>query len=123
MRGIPLGLHQLWHQKLRMLAATLGITFAVVLIFMQLEFREALYSSAVRYHTSLDYDLAMLSPKTDFLLVSKQFSRNRLYQVLGFEEVESVTPVYLGMAVWRHPVEPQRSRSIFVLGFDPVLVA
>lgn len=120
MRGIPLGLHQLWHQKLRMLAATLGITFAVVLIFMQLEFREALYSSAVRYHTSLDYDLAMLSPKTDFLLVSKQFSRNRLYQVLGFEEVESVTPVYLGMAVWRHPVEPQRSRSIFVLGFDPV---
>ena len=118
--GIPLGLHQLWHQKLRMLAATLGITFAVVLIFMQLEFREALYSSAVRYHTSLEYDLAMLSPKTDFLLVSKQFSRNRLYQVLGFEEVESVTPVYLGMAVWRHPVEPQRSRSIFVLGFDPV---
>jgi putative ABC transport system permease protein len=119
-RGIVLGLHQLWHQKLRMLAATLGITFAVVLIFMQLEFREALYTSAVRYHTSLEYDLAMLSPKTDFLLVSKQFPRNRLYQVLGFDEVESVTPVYLGMAVWRHPVEPQRSRSIFAMGFDPI---
>jgi putative ABC transport system permease protein len=119
-RSIPLGLHQLWHQKLRMLAAILGITFAVVLIFMQLEFREALNTSSVRYHTSLEYDLAMLSPKTDFLLVSKQFPRNRLYQVLGFDAVESVTPVYLGMAVWRNPVEPQRSRSIFVMGFDPI---
>jgi putative ABC transport system permease protein len=119
-RSIPLGLHQLWHQKLRMLAATLGITFAVVLIFMQLELRQALHSSSVRYHTSLEYDLAMISPKSDFLLVSKQYPRNRLYQVLGFNEVASVTPVYLGMAVWRHPVEPQRSRSIFVIGFDPI---
>lgn len=120
MRSIPLGLHQLWHQKMRMLAATLGITFAVVLLFMQFELRQALNASSVRYHESLDYDLVMLSPKSDFLLVSKQFPRNRLYQVLGFDEVESVTPVYLGMAIWRHPLEPQRSRTIFVLGFDPI---
>ena len=118
--SIPLGLHQLWHQKLRMLAATLGITFAVVLIFVQLEFREALYASAVRYHDGMDYDLVMLSPKTDFLLVSQQFPRNRLYQAQGFEDVASVTPVYLGMAVWRHPSDPKRSRSIFVIGFDPI---
>lgn len=119
-RSIPLGLYQLWHQKLRMLAATLGITFAVVLIFMQVELRQALNTSSVRYHSAFDYDLAMLSPKTDFLLVSKQFPRSRLYQVQGFDQVVSVTPVYLGMAIWRHPVEPQRSRSIFVLGFDPI---
>ncbi len=117
--GIPLGLHQLWHQKLRMLAATLGITFAVVLIFMQIELRQALNISSVRYHDALEYDLAMLSPKTDFLLVSKQFPRNRLYQVQGFDQVRSVTPIYLGMALWRHPLEPQRSRSIFAMGFDP----
>ena len=118
--SIPLGLHQLWHQKLRMLAATMGITFAVVLIFVQLEFREALYASAVRYHDGMDYDLVMLSPKTDFLLVSQQFPRNRLYQAQGFDEVLSVTPVYMGMAVWRHPTDPKRSRSIFVMGFDPI---
>ncbi len=120
LRTIPLGLHQLWHQKLRMLAATLGITFAVILIFVQLEFREALYASAVRYHDGMDYDLVMLSPKTDFLLVSQQFPRNRLYQAQGFDDVESVTPVYLSMAVWRHPTDPKRSRSIFVMGFDPI---
>ncbi len=120
LRTIPLGLHQLWHQKLRMLAATLGITFAVILIFVQLEFREALYASAVRYHDAMDYDLVMLSPKTDFMLLSQQFPRNRLYQAQGFDEVESVTPVYLSMAVWRHPTDPKRSRSIFVMGFDPI---
>jgi putative ABC transport system permease protein len=118
--SIPLGWLQLQHQKLRMLAATLGITFAVVLIFVQLEFREALFASAIRYHDGMQYDLVMLSPKTDFLLVSQQFPRNRLYQAQGFDFVESVTPVYLGMAVWRHPTDPRRSRSIFAMGFDPV---
>lgn len=118
--SIPLGWLQLQHQKLRMLAATLGITFAVVLIFVQLEFREALFASAIRYHDGMQYDLVMLSPKTDFLLVSQQFPRNRLYQAQGFDFVESVSPVYLGMAVWRHPTDPRRSRSIFAMGFDPV---
>ena len=42
---IPLGWMQLWHQKLRLVAAISGITFAVILIFVQLEFREALFVS------------------------------------------------------------------------------
>jgi putative ABC transport system permease protein len=96
-RSIPLGLHQLWHQKLRMLAAILGITFALVLIFVQLEFREALYASAVRYHDGMDHELVTLSPRTDFLLVSQAFPRNRLYQVQGFDAVAAVTPVYFGV--------------------------
>jgi len=120
LRSIPLGLHQLWHQKLRMVAATLGITFAVIMIFMQLEFQEALYASAVRYHEAIDYDLVMLNPKTTYLLAAQQFPRNRLFQVQGIEGVESVTPVYLGLAKWRHPTQPLQSRNIFVMGFDPV---
>ena len=64
--SIPLGWLQLKHQKLRLFAAITGIMFAVILIFVQLEFREALSVSAVRYHSIFDYDLAMLSPKTDF---------------------------------------------------------
>ena len=88
--SIPLGWLQLKAQKLRLVAAIIGITFAVILIFVQLEFREALFVSAVRYHTAMDYDLAMLSPKTDFMVSSKQFPRTRLYQVLGFDGVESI---------------------------------
>ena len=117
--SIPLGWLQLKAQKLRLVAAMMGITFAVILIFVQLEFREALFVSAVRYHTAMDYDLAMLSPKTDFMVSSKQFPRARLYQTLGFEGVESATAVYMRLVSWRNPVDPSNARNILAIGFDP----
>ncbi len=117
--SIPLGWLQLKAQKLRLVAAIMGITFAVILIFVQLEFREALFVSAVRYHTAMDYDLAMLSPKTDFMVSSKQFPRARLYQTLGFDGVESATAVYMRLVSWRNPVDPSNARNILAIGFDP----
>ncbi|HSM29936.1 MAG TPA: hypothetical protein VK854_04480, partial [Woeseiaceae bacterium] len=117
--SIPLGWLQLKAQKLRLVAAIMGIAFAVILIFVQLEFREALFVSAVRYHTAMDYDLAMLSPKTDYMISSKQFPRARLYQVLGFDGVQSATAVYMRQVSWRNPVDPSNARNIFVMGFDP----
>ena len=117
--AVPLGWLQLKAQKLRLVAAVTGIAFAVILIFVQLEFREALFVSAVRYHTAMDYDLAMLSPKTDFMVSSKQFPRGRLYQVLGFDGVESVTAVYMRLVSWRNPADPSNARNILAIGFDP----
>ena len=116
---IPLGWMQLRHQKLRLVAAISGITFAVILIFVQLEFREALFVSAVRYHTAMDYDLVMLSPKTDFLVYPEPFARGRLYQTLGFEGVASVSPVYMRLVSWRNPVDRSNARNILAIGFDP----
>ena len=117
--SIPLGWLQLKAQKLRLVAAITGIAFAVILIFVQLEFREALFVSAVRYHDALDYDLAMLSPKTDFMVSSKQFPRARLYQTLGIEGVESATAVYMRLVSWRNPVDPSNARNILAIGVDP----
>lgn len=119
LRSIPLGWLQLKAQKLRLVAAVTGITFAVILIFVQLEFREALFVSAVRYHTALEYDLVILSPKTDFLVSSKQFPRARLYQTLGVEGVQSATAVYMRLVSWRNPVDPSNARNILAIGFDP----
>ena len=62
--SIPVAWLQLWHEKLRLAIALLGVGFAVVLILMQLGFQEALFVSAARYHSNLAYDLAMVSPKT-----------------------------------------------------------
>lgn len=116
---IPLGWLQLRHQPLRLLSAIIGISFAVILIFVQLEFREAIFVSAVRYHTAMDYDLVMISPKTDYLVAARQFPRNRLYQVQGFEGVSSVSPVYISRGSWRNPVNRATTRTIFVVAFDP----
>ena len=119
MGRVPIAWLQLKREKLRLLAAIAGVTFGVVLIFVQLGFQEAMFASSVRYHETLGYDIAIVSPKTDFIVKPVSFARNRLQQVAGFPGVARVTPVYLGQAVWRNPFLPMQTRSIFVVGFDP----
>jgi putative ABC transport system permease protein len=91
----------------------------VVLVCMQLGFQDALFRSAVRYHTKLRYDLALVSPKTDFIVRPQGFSRRRLHQVRGVPGVAGVTELYLGLGRWKNPASPAQARSIFVVGFDP----
>lgn len=110
---------QISHQRLRLLAAILGVAFAVMLIFVQLGFQRALYDSSVRWHTALGYDLALISPKATYIVNPPGFPRNRLFQAAGFTGVESVTPVYINIATWRNPNNPLVTRNIFVMGFDP----
>ena len=110
---------QISFQKLRLMAAVLGVAFAVILVFVQLGFQQALYDSAVRWHTALGYDLALISPKATYIVNPPGFPRNRLYQTLGFPGVASVTPVYIGIGDWRNPENPLQTRNIYVMGFDP----
>lgn len=118
-RPLPLAWLQLTRERLRLTVAVAGVAFAVVLILMQLGFREALFESAVRYHQAFSYDLALVSPKTAFIVQPQSFARRRLYQTLGFEGVADVTPVYLGQQVWKNPDDPTETRLIFVVGVDP----
>jgi putative ABC transport system permease protein len=115
---IALGWMQLKHQKLRLLVAVLGISFAVVLILMQVGFREALFQSAVRYHQRFDFDVAIFGAESTFIVRPQSFSKRRLYQALGMDGVESVSPVYIAPANWKNPYNHQ-VRSILTLGVDP----
>lgn len=117
--AIPIAWLQLKREKLRLLVALSGTSFAVILIFMQLGFQDALFSSSVRYHGNLDYDIAIISPKMDFIVQPETFPRRRVVQALGVEGVESVSSVYLGIGRWRNPEKPTETRSIYVVGFDP----
>jgi len=117
--AIPIAWLQLWAEKLRLLIALLGVAFAVVLIFMQLGFQEAMFGSSVRWHRSLEYDIAMISPKMDFIVQPEAFPRRRLVQALSVAGVESVSSLYLGQGRWRNPEAPEETRNIFVVGFDP----
>ena len=92
---VPLAWRQLSAQPRRMLVAVAGAAFAVVLMFMQLGFREAMLSTAVRYHDRLDYELVLQSPKTIFIGLTYVFPERRLLQALAVEGVAAVTPVYL----------------------------
>ena len=115
---IPLAWLQLTREPSRLLSAVAGVAFAVLLVFMQFGFSDALYASAVRLHASLNGELFLISPKTLNLVRTTPFSRRRLYQVRAFEGVESVSPVYASLASWQSPYDSS-SRSIFVVGVNP----
>ncbi|MDJ0844087.1 ABC transporter permease DevC [Crocosphaera sp.] len=114
----PLAWLQLTHEKTRLLVALAGITFADVLMFMQLGFRDALFDSSVKLHQSLDGDIFMLNSKTDTLTGIRSFSQRRLYETLGVDQIENVTPVYIGVSTWKNPVA-RKTRNILNVGLNP----
>ena len=117
-RKIPLSWLQLTREKTRLLVALTGIGFANILMFVQLGLRDALFDSAVRLYASLQGDIFLISPDSVSLISMEQFSERRLYQVIGFKGVESVSPLYLDFARWKNP-QTRKTRNIFVIGFNP----
>jgi putative ABC transport system permease protein len=117
-KKIPLAWLQLSHEKVRLLVAIAGISFADILMFMQLGFRDALFDSAVKFHTNVSGDIFLISPQSTALIAMKSFPRRRLYQSLAFKDVDSVTPIYLGFGIWKNP-ENKSTRQIMIIGFNP----
>lgn len=116
--AIPLAWLQLKRERVRLLIALAGIGFAVILMFMQLGFRDALYASAVRLHLAFKTDVVLVSPQSTAIIAMQSFPRRRLYQTLGFAGVQSVSPVYLDFALWKNP-ETLGTRGILVVGLNP----
>ena len=114
----PIAWLQLIRNKFRSLVAVAGIAFIVILMFMQLGFQDALYSSATQVHQSLQGDLFLVSSQYKALTATQSFSRTRLYQALGFKGVESVNPIYLGFAKLKNS-DTGEKYSIYVMGFEP----
>ncbi|MBH8562827.1 FtsX-like permease family protein [Nostoc sp. CENA67] len=117
-RKTPLAWRQLMKEKTRLAVAVAGITFADMLMFIQLGFQSALFDASVKPHRSLQADLVLINPQFQTLFAVKSFSRERLYQALGYEGVQSVTSLYIGSGQWRNPIT-RLDRTILVWGIDP----
>jgi putative ABC transport system permease protein len=115
---IPLAWLQLSREKIRLLIAIAGISFADILMFMQLGFKSALLNSAVRVHEQIKGDVFLLNPQSDALIAMKSFSSRRLYEALAVEGVESINHLHIGFGIWKNP-ENQSTRQIMVIGFNP----
>ncbi len=117
-RRTSLGWLQLSHDKGRMLVAVAGIAFADVLMFMQLGFQNALYTSNTRLHQTLQTDLVLIHPQARNLINLSSFPRRRLYQAMNVPGVKSAEPLYVKIANWKNP-ETRRETSLMVVGFNP----
>jgi putative ABC transport system permease protein len=117
-RKTPLAWRQLMKEKTRLAVAVAGITFADMLMFIQLGFESALFDAAVKPHRNLQADLVLINPQFQTLFSVKNFSRERLYQTLGYDGVKSVNSVYINTGEWRNP-ETRLDRAILIWGIDP----
>ena len=117
-RRIPLSWMLLTRQPVRLLVALAGISFAGILMFMQLGFRDGLFDASVTVHRLFDADLVLISPRSASSVRMAGFPRRRLIQTLADPSVEGVTPVHWGLMLLRNP-ETRRNRAILALGFNP----
>ncbi len=117
-RRIPLAWLLLTRQPVRLAVALAGISFAGILMFMQLGFRDALFDASVTVHKMFNTDLVLMSPRTKSSISMAGFPRRRLVQTLADPEVQGISPVHWNLLLWRNP-ETRGTRSILTLGFEP----
>jgi putative ABC transport system permease protein len=105
-------------QPARLAVALAGISFAGILMFMQLGFRDGLFDASVTLHKLFDADLVMISPRTMSSIAMAGFPRRRLVQAMADSDVIGTSPVHWNQLLWRNP-QTRTTRSILTLGFEP----
>ena len=114
----PLAWRNVVHSRWRSFAALCGISFAIVLIFMQLGFYASAKRSATMLFGAMDFDLLLVSPEYLFVARTGTFPLNRLEEMRAIPGVESVAPVWQSFGEWRTP-ETRLRWGVLMLGVDP----
>jgi putative ABC transport system permease protein len=109
---------QLRKEQTKLLVAIAGISFADVLMFLQMGFQGALFNSAVEFHNSLNGEIVMTSARSRALISLDRFTQRRLYQAAGVTGVASVSPIYLDAIQWRNPYNKE-TWNIYAIGINP----
>lgn len=122
---VPLPWLNLTHDKGRLLFRVLGTAFAVLLLFVQLGFWDALREAPVRLIRQFNGPLIIVSQAHYALNVKEPFPRRCLAQARAVAGVEQVFPVYFEhpAALWKDTSVPEGKRSasqpIRVIAFSP----
>ncbi|QEG35247.1 FtsX-like permease family protein [Bythopirellula goksoeyrii] len=99
----PLAWKNLVHNKVRTTIGVAGVSFAVILIFMQLGFLGGIIHTATQIYDALEFDLMLRSPAYLHLTEARSFPRSRVFQAASLPEVEHAQPFYLGLSEWQAP--------------------
>jgi putative ABC transport system permease protein len=110
------------HAPTRTAVGVLAITFAVVLVLLQLGFLGSVDAAAILLYDQLDFDLVLVS--SQYLVVNQAgvFPSARLYEAQSVPGVAGVRPLYFSYQLWRNPDADSTQRplrTIMVIGFRP----
>ena len=116
----PLAWKNLTYDLRRLALAVGGVGFAVLLMCMELSFREALFDSTLALIRKLDGELIITSKAKYTLIVREPFARRRLFQALGCEGVASAggLEIETQLSLLKN-LSTGEDQPIRVLAFDP----
>lgn len=114
---LPIGWLQLVHNRTRLLAAVAGVTFANVLIFMQLGFMGALVGSIGLPYAQFNADLMISASDMNTLADGSPIPRQRMFEALGVDGVAMAAPLYYGKIEWKQ--DDGTIRTLDTFGIDP----
>jgi putative ABC transport system permease protein len=128
---VPLAWRNLTHDKRRFLVSTTGIALAVLLVFVELGFWNALLDASVALVRQFNGELIVVSKARYTMAIREPFSIHRLAQARGVTGVRDVFPIYIEdrLSLWkdpecgragRHNPDEPSSRPIRVIAFNPL---
>ena len=100
----------------KLLLASSGIGFAVVLMFMQIGFLNGLFDSTVQILRLLDADLVIMSPARYTVPSEQRFSYGLLQRARAATNVARVHPLYIDRSMSEIRVIGHVSRTIRAIG-------
>lgn len=117
LKRTPVAWLQVTNNPMKMMIALAGVSFSNLLMFFQLGLLDSLYNSQRKPIDRLRADLVMVSEGYSNFASLQDFQRSRLYQALGVEGVESVSPLRISRGIWITPATRQ-SYDVYTFGVN-----
>lgn len=114
---MPIGWLQLTHSKTRMAAALAGVSFANMLVFVQLGILGGLNATIALTYSPLRADIMISASDANTLTDGSPLARQRMFQAMAVPGVADAAPLYLAMTDWVHT--DGNTSSLQVYGVPP----
>lgn len=111
---------QLTHNKSRFFMSLFGVAFSVLLMFITLGLRDAMFEDAVTIHKTLDADLIIMKQDGEafWYLDSQYLPRSLLYSLSAIAGIDSINPLYIGWGNLKN-TETFVNKLIGICAFKP----
>src|SRR5438445_11102713 len=97
---VPLAWANVSSNKARTAASLSGVTFAILLVFMQLGCYDVCFRSSTMIYDQMDFDVALASPQYVHLRAANVIPRRRLDQAKRAPGVASAIPLYVSNGIF-----------------------
>jgi putative ABC transport system permease protein len=116
----PLAWRNFSHSRARLVGSLAGVTFAVILMFVEMGFLNGLYDNHTRFVDQLNADLLIVNADKEAVIPQQPFPRRRLFQVRGQPGVAAAYALRMEeMHSFLKNDRDGHQYPILILAFDP----